>query len=378
MFSHSLGNVTRSFQLFRSLAVLLILTVVLGACQPAPAAAPAATDAPAGATSAPAGATSAPAATDAPAPAAMDQVGLRLSWRWKAEFAALALADDKGFFEEQNIDVELLEGKSSGDAVTGIANKTDDFAYLNLTTVTIGIGKELPITVVAGLMGKHPSALAYFEETGIEEPKDLEGKTIALSPGEAFAVIWPAFAQKWEIDTNQVTTVALDATAKNQAFLEGKVDVLPLYLNNELPQLRTQTDKTINVLVPAEWGFNTLANGLITNSDTVANNPDLVRRMVAAISKGYAYAMEHPDEAVDAVLKRSSELASQPREVIEEQVALTLDLVYSEGSQGHPIGWMAEDDWNRTLDLLAETGATPTRLANDAVYTNAFVPETQP
>ncbi len=352
------------FRVLQGMAGLMILAQLLGACTPA-AGVPTAITAPAATV----------ASTAEPTQAPMDEITLRLSWRWKAEFAALALADDKGFFKEQSIDVELLEGKGSGDVVPLIANKTDDFAYLNLTTVAIAIGKDLPVTVIAGLMGKHPSALAFFAETGIKEPKDLEGKTIALAPGEAFAVIYPAFATKWGIDTSQVTSVQLDASAKNQAFLEGKIDVLPLYVNNELPQLRAQTDKPIEILVPADWGFNTLANGLVTHSDTVRDNPDLVRRVVAAVSKGYAYAIEHPDEAVEAIIKRSPELASQPRDVIAEQVQLTLDFVFSEASQGHPIGWMAEDDWNRTLDLLAETGATPKRLANEAVFTNAFIPD---
>jgi len=304
----------------------------------------------------------------------MDQVTLRLSWRWKTEFAALILADDKGFFAEQNIDVEILEGKGSGDVVPLIAQKEDDFGYLNLTTVSIGISKGMPIKVVAGLMGKHPSGLAYFEDKPLNEPKDLEGKIVALAPGEAFAVIYPAFAEKWEIDTSLVTTVNLDASVKNQAFLEGDIDILPLYINNELPLLRTMTDKEINVLMPAEYGFNTIANGIITHQDTIDNNPDLVRRFVAAVIKGYQYTLEHPEEALEAIKLRSTELAGQPEEVLLEQVKLTMSLIHSEATEGKPIGWMSDEDWDRTLDLLFETGGIESRPANVDVFTNDFIP----
>ncbi|NPV77987.1 MAG: ABC transporter substrate-binding protein [Anaerolineae bacterium] len=356
------------------LVTLMIAALLLGACAPTP------TPAPAEPTSAPAASeptkaeepTAAP--TVEPTKPPMDKVTLRLSWRWKTEFAALVLADDKGFFEEQNIDVELLEGKGSGDVVPLIAQKEDDFGYLNLTTVTIGISKGMPIKVVAGLMGKHPSGLAYFEDKPVKEPKDLEGKTIALAPGEAFAVIYPAFATKWGIDTSKVKTVNLDPSVKNQAFLEGDIDVLPLYINNELPILRTKTDKKIDVLMPADWGFNTIANGIITHQDTIDKNPDLVRRFVAAVVKGYQYSLEHPEEAVEAVKARSQELAGQPQEVLLEQVKLTLDLIHSEATVGKPIGWMAEEDWNRTLDLLYETGGIEKRPENSTVFTNDFIP----
>jgi NitT/TauT family transport system substrate-binding protein len=361
---------TRKNAVLYVLTTLIIAAFVLGACTPAPTAAPAEpTSAPAAAE-----ATTAPEPTVEPTKAPMDNVTLRLSWRWKTEFAALVLADDKGFFEEQNIDVELLEGKGSGDVVPLIAQKEDDFGYLNLTTVSMGISKGMPIKVVAGLMGKSPSALAYFEDNPVKEPKDLEGKTIALAPGEAFAVIYPAFATKWGIDTTKVKTVNLDPTVKNTSFLEGDIDVLPLYVNNELPVIRTKTDKEIGVLLPADWGFNTIANGIITHQDTIDENPDLVKRFVAAVVKGYEYSLEHPEEAMEAVKARSEELASQPQEVLLEQVKETLAMMHSEATQGKPTGWMAEEDWTRTLDLLFETGGIETRPANDVVYTNDFVP----
>lgn len=310
------------------------------------------------------------------APAAeMDKVTLRLSWRWKAEFAPLVLTDDKGFFKEQNIDVELLEGKGSGDVVPLIGNKSDDFGYLNLTTVAIAIGKGLPVKVVAGLMGKHPSALAFYADQNIKEPKDLEGKSIALAPGEAFAVIYPSFAAKWDIDTSKVQTVQLDPSAKNQAFLEGKVDVLPVYVNNELPQIRALSDKPIDILVPGDWGFNTLANGIIVHEDTIRDNPDLVRRFVTAVVNGYKYALDHPEEAVDAISKRSEELASQPREILLQQVQMTLDFIHSPATEDKPIGWMAEEDWKNTIEPMRESGAIEQDLPLDTYYTNEFVPQ---
>ena len=345
---------------FIVLSALLITILVVSAC--APAASPGTLEPAAPAVEEPA----APAAEEPaevvedpttepdvePTKPPMDEVTLRLSWRWKTEFAAIILADDKGFFAEQNIDVEILEGKGSGDVVPLIAQKEDDFGYLNLTTVSIGISKGMPIKVVAGLMGKHPSGLAYFEDKPVNEPKDLEGKIVALAPGEAFAVIYPAFAEKWGIDTSKVNTVNLDPSVKNQAFLEGDIDVLPLYINNELPLLRTMVDKEINVLMPAEYGFNTIANGIITHQDTIDSNPDLVRRFVAAVVKGYQYTLEHPEEALEAIKLRSTELAGQPEDVLLEQVRLTMSLIHSQATEGKPIGWMAEEDWDRNFRFI--------------------------
>ncbi len=362
-------------KIFALLLLLVTVAMLVMACGAAPAAAPAQSQQPASS-----GAEEKPAAESASKPeqapaAEMDKVTLRLSWRWKAEFAPLVLTADKGFFKEQNIEVELLEGKGSGDVVPLIGNKSDDFGYLNLTTVAIAIGKGLPVKVVAGLMEKNPSALAFFADKNIKEPKDLEGKSIALAPGEAFAVIYPSFAAKWEIDTNKVQAIQLDPAAKNQAFLEGKIDVLPVYVNNELPQIRALSDKPIDILVPGDWGFNTLANGIIVHEDTIRENPDLVRRFVTAVINGYKYSLEHPDEAVDAVTKRSEELASQPRDILLDQVKMTLDFIHSPATKDNPIGWMAEEDWKSTLTPLYESKAIEQELPLDTYYTNEFVPQ---
>lgn len=365
----------RVFNLMALLVITALFVAACGAAAPQEEAAPAESgDEAVPAADANEAEESAAQSEEAPA-AEMDQVTLRLSWRWKAEFAPLVLTVDKGFFAEQNIDVELLEGKGSGEVVPLIGNKSDDFGYLNLTTVAIAIGKGMPVKVVSGLMGKHPSALAFYADQNIKEPKDLEGKSIALAPGEAFAVIYPSFADKWEIDTSKVKTVQLDTGVKNQAFLEGQIDVLPVYVNNELPQIRRMSDKPIEILVPGEWGFNTLANGIITHDDMIRDNPDLVRRFVTAVINGYEYALDHPEEAVDAVTKRSEELASQPRESLLEQVQMTLDFIHSPATEGKPIGWMAEEDWQSTVGPLYESNAIEEKLPLDTFYTNEFVPQ---
>jgi NitT/TauT family transport system substrate-binding protein len=350
---------------------LLITAFVLGACTPAPTAAPAEPTQPAveEPTKAPEP-TAVP--TVEPTKAPPDKVVFRLSWKWKAEYAAIALADDKGFFAEQNIDVEIMEGAGSGEVIPLVAQKQVDFSNPSLTTTAIGISQGMEVVAIANLMAKNPIALAHFSDVKLEEPKDLEGKRIALAPGEAFAVIYPAFAEKWGIDTTKVKGVNLDAAVKNQQFLDGGIDILPTYLNNEVPALRTKTDKEIDVLLPADWGFNTLAGGVITHKDTIKNNPDLVRRFMAALTKGYEYSNEHPEEAAEAVKARSQELAGQDAAVILEQIKLTMELAFG-GDASKSFGWMNEEDWDRTLAPLLEAGTIEKRPENSALFTNDFL-----
>ncbi len=351
----------------------LITVFVLGACTPAPTAAPAEPTMPPAAE--PTKAPEATAIPPEPTKAPMDKVTMRTAWKWKAAHAPFVLADDKGFFEEQNIDIEILEGASSGEVIPLVAQKQADFSIPSLTTTAIAISQDIPVVSIMSIMAKNAVGLAYFKDDPLNEPKDLEGKSIALSPGEAFAMIYPAFAEKWEIDTSKVTTVALDIAVKNQQFMDGGIDVLPVYINNEFPALKKQSEKEIDVLLPADWGFNTLSDGVIAHPDMIKNNPDLVRRFLAAVTKGFMYANEHPEEALAAIKARSDALAEQPDEIILEQIKLTLDLAFGAEDKSKPFGWMEDSDWDRTLAPLLDAGKIEKKPDYSALYTNDFLVE---
>jgi NitT/TauT family transport system substrate-binding protein len=318
--------------------------------------------------------TSAQQSTAASGSQQLQKVTLRLSWTWKTEFAPIVLTLDKGYFQDEGLDVQLLQTNGSGAVLPLVANGQADFGYVSMTTAAIGISKDLPIKVVAGILNKDPSALAFFASQNIKAPKDLEGKSLALTPGEAFTEIWPSFASKWGIDTSKVKVVQMNANAKLQAFLNGQVDVIPVFTNNELPTLRSETTKQIDVMSVADYGFNTLSEGIIASNSTIQNNPDLVKRFITALQMGYVYSLDHPDEALADISKVSPELASQPHTVLLQGLQATLDLLHSPNTQTKPIGWMSPDDWQTTINILDTTGGISKQLPPTDFYTDNFVP----
>ena len=308
----------------------------------------------------------------------LQKVTLRLSWTWKTEFAPIVLTLDKGYFKQEGLDVQLLQTNGSGAVLPLVANGQADFGYVSMTTAAIGISKDLPIKVVAGILNKDPSALVFFASQNIKTPKDLEGKSLALTPGEAFTEIWPSFASKWGIDTSKVKVIQMNANAKLQAFLNGQVDVIPVFTNNELPTLRSETSKQIDVMSVADFGFNTLSEGVIASDSTIQNKPDLVKRFITALQMGYTYSLAHPEEAITDISKESPELASQPHQVLLTGLQATLDLLHSPNTQGKPIGWMSPDDWQTTINILESSGGLSKKLPPTDFYTDDFVPATTP
>lgn len=107
---------------------------------------------------------------------------------------------------------------------------------------------------------------------------------------------------------------------------------------------------------------------ILAHTDTIAANPDFVRRFLRATLAGYADAEKDPAAAIDAFMKANP---MAERALLEKQLGASLALMHSPASQGKPVGWMAEADWATTLGLLERdlgmTGRKPaaTYFTND-------------
>jgi NitT/TauT family transport system substrate-binding protein len=122
----------------------------------------------------------------------------------------------------------------------------------------------------------------------------------------------------------------------------------------------------------SKYGIVTFGTSLITKNKTIRENPDLVRKFVAASAKGWAVAINDPEAAVQAAMKLFP--ASDPGLLREGLKIMIAEQLHTPASAGKPIGWTAESDWSAMLDLLKKYGnVKPKELSS--YYTNAFIQE---
>jgi NitT/TauT family transport system substrate-binding protein len=122
----------------------------------------------------------------------------------------------------------------------------------------------------------------------------------------------------------------------------------------------------------AKYGLIAYSSGLIVRNDTIARSPDLVRKFVAASQKGWEASAKDPDAAVAASLKLYPDLS---KDLLREGLKISLEeQLHTPNTRGKPIGWMAEDDWKKMLDVLKTYGGL-TPKEPSAYYTNQFIAE---
>jgi NitT/TauT family transport system substrate-binding protein len=208
-----------------------------------------------------------------------------------------------------------------------------------------------------------------FPEVPLKTPKDLEGKRLAISVGETFGDMLGPFTRINHADMAKIQQIQMDASARTSQFLTRKIDVMSVYLSNELPQIEKGAGVTFNLLKVADFGLNLLGASLIVGNSFAEQNPQIVKKLLRATALGYRDAMADPKGAARAMAKYMR--VPEDPDVLERQVEATV--VSTNAPAGKPIGWQERADWEANLTLLKETGGVSEVKPLSAYYTNEYL-----
>jgi NitT/TauT family transport system substrate-binding protein len=305
------------------------------------------------------------AAAQAPAP---QKLTVRFTWKLKGEYAPLFVALDKGYYKAEGLDIDLAEGSGAQTVFKLMASGAEKIGYGPAIAAGQAVSTGLPIKVVAVYQNKSPMGVIAFPNVPLKTPKDLEGKSIGISVGETFGEMLKPFTVTNGVDFDKIKKVQMETSARTAQFLNRNIDVMSVYLSNELPQLEKRTGVAFNVLKVTDFGMNVLGASLIVSNEFAAKEPDTVRKLLRATAKGYEDAMKDPAAAALTMAKYMK--VPELPDVLQKQVEATV--LSTNAPAGKPIGWQSEDDWKSNLQLLKETGAITEVKPLTDYYTNAF------
>jgi NitT/TauT family transport system substrate-binding protein len=344
---------------------LLALLLLLVACGPATSPTPATTGG--GDHATPESAPESPTEASDKASSELTHIDLGVGFIPNVQFAPLYVAQARGFFADEGLDVALEYGFEN-DFVALTAQGERQFAVASGDQVILARAQGLPVVYVMKWYQHFPVGVMTLAETGIDTPEELEGHRVGIPMlSGASYVAWEALVYATGLDD---TTIDLETIGFTQAEAtsQGLVDAAVVYIANEPVQL-TQAGVEVNVIQVSDY-IDLVANGLITNETVIQQNPDLVRRMVRASLRGLEYTLAHPEEAFaiarQAVPEITDEDAPTQRAVLEASIGLW---------QSDQPGVSDPQAWADSVEFMLDTGLIEAAVDVETLYTNEFTVE---
>ncbi|MBS7695863.1 ABC transporter substrate-binding protein [Chelatococcus sp. YT9] len=301
--------------------------------------------------------------------AAQDAVSLRLNWLLSGVHSIFYYGVDKGFYSDEKINLTIGEGQGSARAVQVTATGGDTFGVADGGSVIAAATRGAPVKSVLGIMNTSPYGMSFRADSGVKTIKDVEGKTIGATAGEASMALLPAIWKNNGIDPSKVRILNVDGPGKLVAILEKRADGILAGLEGQVIILE-QRGLDQKVFSFAELGVNTQGLTIVASNNTIENKKDLVQRFVRATVKAMEAAKADPDAAVAAAMKARPEA---DKGLLKAQLLASINLIPSPEAPNLPIGEMAPADWTRTLDLMKSYQDVSTTMTPESFYTNEFV-----
>ena len=301
----------------------------------------------------------------------MQDITLALGYIPNVQFAPFYIAQAKGFFKEEGINIAWDNG-TSPDLIKAVGAGKFKFALADPDTVISAREQSIPVTYIAGFYEQAPVAIISLAKAGITTPAQLKGKKVGI-PGRygssyigLLGVLNKAGLTEKDIDLQEI------GYSQAPQLLAGKVDAVVGYANNDALQVQAQSGSKPNLIKVSDI-IPFVGTGLLTNDDTLKNDPKLVQGIVRATLRGVQYTVQHPDEAFAATVKVVPEAGGKDAQTNKDVLAATIALFSDQQSQANGLGWTDPAAWKSMEGTMITAGIIKTAPPVDQLMTNRYV-----
>jgi NitT/TauT family transport system substrate-binding protein len=299
-----------------------------------------------------------------------------LGWRVEASGAGFLLAQQRGYYRDAGLDVQIDTGNGSAGAISLVAGGAYEAASADLSTMiefnTANPDRKLLAAAVQ--YDLNPNSIIVRRDSGIAKPADLAGKTILGQPFNASRKLFPAFAKSNGFDASTVKWENVEPGIGDTRFAKGDFDAAAYFFFTGLLNLKSRgvMPEQLRVFRFSEHGLNAYGNGIVTNAKTIAEMPQALAGFVRASTRGWLDCIADP-KAGAAAVKAREPLANEELE-FERLRLITAGTMVTAGTRAHGWGAATPQRLQATIDeTVAAFGLKPGITVAD-MWTDRFLP----
>lgn len=299
----------------------------------------------------------------------LEKITFVLDWTPNTNHTGLYVAQEKGYFEELGLDVEIVQPPEDG-AVVLVASGKAQFgvSFQDSLAAALSGDNALPVTAVAGMIQHNTSGIISRKGEGMDSPKGMEGHSYATWNGA-------------------IELATLEEVIKTDGGNFEKVELIPSTVTDEVSALKTKSTDAIWIFygwagVKTELEelatdyfafadinpvFDYYTPVIVGNNTFLEENPETAKAFMEAVSKGYTFAIENPEEAAEILCNAAPEL---DKELVIESQKYLADKYQADAPYW---GYIDANRWNNFYQWVNDNKLTEDKVPLDSGFTNAFL-----
>jgi NitT/TauT family transport system substrate-binding protein len=308
--------------------------------------------------------------------AAKTDINFTLDWKFQGPTAAFIVAEEKGYFDDEDLDVSIDSGNGSAGAVTRVASGAYQMGFADINAL-VEFNVANPGQTVKSVMMIYdapPFGLYTLKSSGITKPADLVGRTLGAPVFDASYKLFPAFAAQTGIDPADVPRVNMDPPLREAMLVRGDVDVISGHYFSSMLDLMSKgvPADDIVVMLYADYGMDFYGNAVIASGAFIEKHPDAVAAFNRAVTRGLKDVLADPASAV-ALVAKYDPLIDQ--ELEQQRLAMAIEQnIMTPYVKENGFGAIDEERMARAIDQLAAALDLPSKPAVADIWTDAFLP----
>jgi ABC-type nitrate/sulfonate/bicarbonate transport system substrate-binding protein len=300
----------------------------------------------------------------------LEEITFVLDWTPNTNHTGLYVAQEKGFFEGAGLDVEIQQPPEGGAELLVASGKSDFGVSFQDSMAAALIGEDaLPITAVAAVIQHNTSGIISRAGEGMDRPKGMEGHSYATWNGAIELATLQQVVEADGGDFSKVEQVPSTVTDEVSALKTKSVDSIWIFygwagVKTELEGLETDYFEFADI----DSVFDYYTPVIIANNDFLKDNPETAKAFMEALSKGYQFAIENPEEAADILCNAAPEL---DKELVVASQKYLADQYQADAPYW---GFIDADRWNNFYQWVNENELVEGNVMLNAGFTNEYLP----
>ena len=297
-------------------------------------------------------------------------------WKWEGQAAPLLLALDKGYFEEEALDVTLDKGAGSVNAIPQVASGEYDLGSADINSLIKWRAEnpDVDMKAIYIIYNSPPFAVLGRPSLGVFGPLDLEGHTLGAPAFDGAFAQWPAFVAANGILEDRVDIVDVGFPVREPMLAAGEVDAITGFSFTSYVTLQQNgvPDEDISLMLMSDFGLDLYGNAIIVNPEFAEKNPGSVKAFLRAAVKGYQETIANPAAAVEHVITRVED-ADADIELQRLVMAIGHHIVTDE-VRSLGLGGVIDSRLEKSIGQLDSIYDFATQLSAGDVFDDSFLP----